>query len=118
MKQTELDMGIQHYINGKPVSPEDFTRSYGCLDDASPAEWDSASRNYDIINKPKHYNSGEVECIVAMQSMLTPEEFRGYLRGNSFKYRWRYPDKNGIEDISKAEWYEKKLRKVLECDGQ
>jgi len=104
------------------------------LNDIVPEQWDSACKasyksnlidntvedliTYDVVYKPKHYNSGEVECIVAMQSMLTPEEFRGYLRGNSFKYRWRYPSKNGIEDISKAEWYEKKLRKVLESDGQ
>jgi len=104
------------------------------LNNATPEQWNSAWKasyksnlvdklvedlgTYDVVAKPKHYNSGEVECIVAMQSMLTPEEFRGYLRGNSFKYRWRYPNKNGIEDISKAEWYEKKLRKVLESDGQ
>ena len=98
------------------------------LNDSTPDQWDSAWKasykskevpaTFDIINKPKHYNSGEVECIVAMQSMLTPEEFRGYLRGNSFKYRWRYPDKNGIEDISKAEWYETKLLEVLGSNGQ
>ena len=110
------------------------------LNDATPDQWDSAWKasykstlvadtlealklskdlgTYDIVNNPKHYNSGEVECIVAMQSMLTPEEFRGYLRGNSFKYRWRYPDKNGIEDISKAEWYETKLLEVLGSNGQ
>ncbi len=98
------------------------------LNDATPDQWDSAWKasykikeaptTFDIVNNPKHYNSGEVECIVAMQSMLTPEEFRGYLRGNSFKYRWRYPDKNGIEDISKAEWYETKLLEVLGSNGQ
>ena len=46
--------------------------------------------------------------------MLTKEEFIGYLRGNSHKYRWRFTYKNGIEDLKKAEWYEKKLLKVLE----
>ena len=110
------------------------------LNDIVPEQWDSAWKasykstlvidtlealklskdlgTYDIVNKPKHYNSGEVECIVAMQSMLTPEEFRGYLRGNSFKYRWRYPNKNGVEDLYKAEWYENKLLEVLGSNGQ
>ena len=47
-----------------------------------------------------------------MVSMLTVDEIRGYLRGNSFKYRWRYTHKNGIEDLKKAEWYEKKLLRL------
>lgn len=33
--------------------------------------------------------------------MLTSEEFIGYLRGNSLKYRWRFRYKNGTEDLKK-----------------
>jgi hypothetical protein len=44
-----------------------------------------------------------------MEAMLSPEEFIGYLRGNSFKYRWRFRYKNGIEDLRKANWYEQRL---------
>jgi len=68
----------------------------------------------DVVNKPKHYNQGDIECIDAIEAMLSHEEFVGYLRGNSLKYRWRFPYKNNIEDLRKAEWYEKKLLKVLE----
>ena len=46
--------------------------------------------------------------------MLNREEFIGYLRGNSLKYRWRFRYKNGVEDLKKAEWYENKLLAVLE----
>ena len=43
--------------------------------------------------------------------MLTPDEFVGYLRGNSLKYRWRMRYKsNPVQDMEKAEWYEKKLK--------
>ena len=67
----------------------------------------------DTIN-PSHYREqGAIECIDAMESMLTREEFIGYLRGNSFKYRWRFRHKNGIEDLNKAEWYENRLRLTL-----
>jgi len=55
-----------------------------------------------------------LEAIEAMASMLSIDELRGYLRGNSFKYRWRYTHKNGIEDLKKAQWYEKKLLKLEE----
>ena len=68
----------------------------------------------DKVNHPEHYNQGTIECIDAIEAMLSHEEFVGYLRGNSLKYRWRFRYKNGIEDLRKAEWYEKKLLKVLE----
>tara|TARA_B100001287_G_C22500800_1_gene443565 strand:- start:435 stop:779 length:345 start_codon:yes stop_codon:yes gene_type:complete len=68
----------------------------------------------DMVNNPKHYNTGEIECIDAIDSMLTSEEFIGYLRGNSLKYRWRFRYKNGTEDLKKAEWYEKKLLELLD----
>ena len=74
----------------------------------------------DVVNKPKHYNQGGIECIAAIEAMLTHEEFVGYLRGNSLKYRWRFRYKNGKEDLLKAQWYENKLFKILEekIDGR
>jgi len=67
----------------------------------------------DYVNSPPHYNKGDIECIDAIEAMLTQEEFIGYLRGNSLKYRWRFRYKNGIQDLEKAEWYEKKLMEIL-----
>tara|TARA_R110002020_G_scaffold238795_2_gene451331 strand:- start:482 stop:748 length:267 start_codon:yes stop_codon:yes gene_type:complete len=71
--------------------------------------------NEDVVNHPPHYSGGEggIECIDAMRSMLTREEYIGYLRGNSLKYRWRFRSKNGIEDLKKAAWYEEKLLEAL-----
>tara|TARA_R100000353_G_scaffold6008_5_gene8144 strand:- start:2410 stop:2628 length:219 start_codon:yes stop_codon:yes gene_type:complete len=68
----------------------------------------------DKVNHPEHYNQGTIECIDAIEAMLSQEEFVGYLRGNSLKYRWRFRYKNGIEDLRKAEWYERRLLKILE----
>ena len=71
---------------------------------------ESYSRKPDNVNSPVHYNSGNVECIEAIEAMLSPQEFIGYLRGNSLKYRWRFLYKGKpIEDLDKAEWYELKL---------
>jgi hypothetical protein len=67
----------------------------------------------DLVNNPPHYNQGGVECIEAIESMLSVEEFIGYLRGNSLKYRWRFRYKNGLQDLEKAMWYEKKLETLL-----
>ena len=71
----------------------------------------------DSVNKRAHYNNGPVECIEAIESMLTSEEYIGYLRGNSLKYRWRFRYKNGIEDLRKARWYEERLIKFMEVNG-
>lgn len=68
----------------------------------------------DNVNHPNHYASSSIECIDAMEAMLTPEQFVGYLRGNMFKYQWRYENKNGIEDLKKSQWYLNKLLAVLE----
>lgn len=68
----------------------------------------------DPVNSPSHYNTGGIECFDAMSAMLTREEMIGYLRGNSFKYRWRFRHKGGAEDLKKAEWYEKKLLNLIE----
>jgi hypothetical protein len=68
----------------------------------------------DMVNNPEHYTNGNIECIDALQSMLTEEEFIGFLRGNSFKYHWRLRNKdNPIQDLEKAKWYDERLEKLL-----
>ena len=67
----------------------------------------------DLVNSPKHYNQGDIECIDAIRAMLSHKEFIGYLRGNSLKYRWRFRYKNGLQDLEKAEWYERRLKETL-----
>lgn len=72
----------------------------------------------DKVNKPAHYqslNHNGVECIDAIKSMLTPEEFRGYLKGNALKYFWRHLYKGKPEeDLDKHQvyinWYRAELK--------
>jgi len=64
----------------------------------------------DMVNHPSHYTNGKLECIEAIEASLTPEAFRGYLKGNIQKYLWRYEHKgNPVQDLLKAEWYLKTL---------
>ena len=70
--------------------------------------------NDDPVNSPSHYNSGKIECIDAMEAMLSREEFIGYLRGNAFKYMWRFRSKgNAEQDLAKANWYTNRLNLVI-----
>ena len=63
----------------------------------------------DEVNNPEHYTAGGIECIDAIQAALTPEEFRGFLKGNILKYTWRERHTGGVQSLEKAEWYLKRL---------
>ena len=64
----------------------------------------------DVVNSPSHYTSGSVECIDAIRAALTPEEFRGFCKGNVIKYVWRERHKGCAESLQKAAWYLEKLK--------
>jgi hypothetical protein len=64
---------------------------------------------------PAHYQKKDFEAIDVIKSVLTEEQFTGYLIGNSLKYLLRINDKDTVEmNISKAEWYANRLEKELE----
>jgi hypothetical protein len=63
----------------------------------------------DPVNNPEHYIQGGIECIDAIEAALTPEEFRGFCKGNALKYIWRERHKGGEESLKKANWYLRKL---------
>ena len=68
----------------------------------------------DFVNHPPHYTAGDVECIDAIRASMSDEQFRGYLKGNTLKYIWRYDKKeNPVEDLNKAIWYLEKLVEAL-----
>jgi hypothetical protein len=63
-------------------------------------------KEYDLVERPAHYNQSEIECIDAIQAQLTPTEWRGYLRGQVAKYNWRLGLKDAAEqDARKLLWY-------------
>lgn len=59
----------------------------------------------DTVIHPSHYCQGGIECIKAIEASMTPEEFQGYCKGNVMKYVWRFREKNGLEDLKKAQVY-------------
>ena len=69
---------------------------------------------FDSVNHPSHYASGKIEAIDAIESAMSKEQVRGYLRGNVLKYIWRYDKKNGAEDLKKALWYLERLLNSVE----
>jgi aspartyl/asparaginyl beta-hydroxylase (cupin superfamily) len=67
----------------------------------------------DKIN-PDYYKNKAIETIEVIRNELTSDEFRGYLKGQIFKYLARHRLKNGIEDLKKAQWYMNYLVKFEE----
>ena len=60
-----------------------------------------------------HYKNMGIQPWKAMESWMTPEEFRGFLKGNSIKYLARCNSKGGVEDVKKARHYIDKLVEVM-----
>ena len=63
---------------------------------------------------PEHYRKKDFEAIDIIKSVLTEEQFAGYLLGNSLKYLLRVNDKDTpLMTIGKAEWYSARAEKEL-----
>ena len=73
----------------------------------------------DMVNHPKHYTQGGIECIDALKAATVGKRgIEAVCVANVIKYLWRYEKKNGIEDIRKAKWYIERLLMELEESQQ
>lgn len=62
----------------------------------------------EAVKSPKHYKLPglNIESIDVLRSVLTPEEFKGFCRGNALKYLIRAGKKDSeLQDIKKAGVY-------------
>jgi hypothetical protein len=59
-----------------------------------------------------HYKDMPIQPWALMEAVLTPEEFRGFLKGNCIKYSMRAGRKEGSDDVGKAKHYMQKLKEV------
>lgn len=76
-------------------------------------------QNTDNVNNPKHYSGTcSLECIDIMKIILGEEAVKHFCLGNAFKYLWRYKNKNGEEDLKKAEWYLKYVDNDIDGDDE
>lgn len=76
--------------------------------------WDDAMHDCLSENKmhDEHYRSMPIEPLEVMQAVLTPEEYRGFLKGNIIKYSMRAGRKAGEpvdKEVDKARNYQQLL---------
>ena len=69
----------------------------------------------DNVNHPKHYTQGGIECIDALKAATVGKTvIEAVCVANVIKYCWRYEEKNGLEDVKKAQFYINRLIQELE----
>ena len=71
------------------------------------------------VFNPSHYGGKDdpYETIKVLEAWLTPDEMIGFCKGNAIKYQTRHRQKGGLEDLSKAAWYQNHLVKYLTKRG-
>ena len=70
----------------------------------------------DIV-KPVRYKGKDGKDLLQLfeESLLSDDEYKGFLKGNVYKYIKRYEVKNGKEDLEKATVY---LNKLYDFEAQ
>lgn len=70
------------------------------------------------VEHPSHYNQGGIECIEAIKAATVGKTgIEAFCVGNAIKYLFRYEEKNGLEDVKKAQWYINRLIEELEVNN-
>jgi len=103
-------------VERKPQIDESLMKVYLDMADAELNPFDDEE---DVVAKPYHYNTGNIECIEAIEESMSEFAFKGYLKGNCMKYLWRYDYKGKpVEDLQKAQWYLARLLKEVVFDNE
>lgn len=70
----------------------------------------------ETVNHPSHYQSKNgLEAIDVIEAFCDGlNGIEAFCTGNALKYMCRWKNKNGIEDLKKAQWYINKLIALFE----
>lgn len=100
-----------------------YSKGRTCFSYNNEKTMKEVAENYEIlfgkeeketVNHPAHYQ-GKHECIDEMIALFGVEAVKHFCMCNVYKYRFRAANKNGQEDLDKADWY---MDKLMELEGQ
>lgn len=107
--------GCGNIIDILPKQPDIFEE----LKTKEPGESFNSCRarnGFDMVNHPKHYKAKNgmevIDVIEAFTANLSGYEATH--TGNVIKYICRWKEKNGLEDLRKAQWYLNRLIENIE----
>lgn len=91
----------------KGMTEEDIKKGFDEILKEFQKEETDVLENSDNIDNPQHYklNGLDIESIDVVRSVLGKEKFIGFCKGNILKYLIREENKNGLEDVKKAQKY-------------
>lgn len=82
------------------------------VDNNQPKEQDDDVEEDDVVNHPRHYTAGGMECIDEMIMLFGIQETMSFCKLNAWKYRARALNKGGQTDIDKSDWYVAKYKEL------
>ena len=104
-------LGIKVNLTG--TNEEQARQYYEACKEAYNTISNTTVKTNDPVN-PNHYKQGGIECIDALKSATIGKSgIEAVCTANVIKYLWRYEEKNGLEDIHKAQWYLNRLEKEV-----
>ena len=107
--------GCGNIIDILPKQPDIFEE----LKTKEPGESFNSCRarnGLDMVNHPKHYKAKNgMEVIDVIEAFTANSSgYEATHTGNVIKYICRWKEKNGLEDLRKAQWYLNRLIKNIE----
>lgn len=94
-------------------------QSVGVIADRVEAAITSKMETVDMVNHPPHYKlANGMESIDVIRAILSPEEYKGWCKGNALKYQFRAGKKDPAkesEDYRKAEFFLRELSNGCEA---
>ena len=101
----------------KDCCPKYFSPAMLYEDSTTYYDVEPSKEHPDNVNHPSHYVYGKYECIDVIYDILDGYEdpISAWLTGQIIKYMWRWPHKNGLEDLKKTQFY---LNKLVEHEEQ
>lgn len=110
------DLNSKYSVKFKPFKEDIYEEQISLLNSIKNNKTDTKvenKENFDIINKPFHYNTSKYECIEVMREVFGDEKLKIWCVLNAFKYLYRCYYKNGDQDLEKATYYLNYINKNL-----
>jgi Protein of unknwon function (DUF3310) len=108
-----IDLSNSDIVNGDPLFIDSHPAlGQGLVFTGHPQTAKAGKREpqeEDLINKPNHYHKGGIDIYEIMQAKCTPEEYRGFCKGNILKYVLRESMKGGVQDLEKMKFNAERL---------
>ncbi len=84
-------------------------------EDAEETDSDYEMKYDNEVSHPTYYaDTCSIECIESMLVCFGVQAVYNFCVCNAYKYIWRHKNKNGVQDLHKAQWYVDKAKELYD----